>query len=99
MPRPTTPPPRRVTARHQERHFDRIGRRLSAAEAALENARDALGRLARSGCESRKARNTAAWLVACLAHVVDDLHDATDAHERLRHIAAGSRELADLDQL
>jgi len=99
MPRISPPPSRRVSTHHTHRHFERIGRRLSAAEAAIENARDTLGRLADAGCESIKARRTAAWLAAQLSHVVDDLHDAGDAHERLRDIAAGRHELVDLDAL
>jgi hypothetical protein len=92
-------PPNRVTPRHANRHFTRIGRRLEAAEATIEHARDALGRLAAAQCESRKARNTATWLVGQLAGVSEDLADAAVAHDRLMRIAAGDVDLEDLDHL
>jgi len=99
MPRFRLPPAptRGVTSQHTNRHFSRIGRRLTAAEAAIDHARCALARL--HNATHGAARNTASWLEWQLGLVAEDLRDATDAHDRLVRIAAGESELQDLEHL
>ncbi|WP_315775117.1 MULTISPECIES: hypothetical protein [unclassified Bradyrhizobium] len=86
-----------MTRKHADRHFNRIGRRLTAAEAAIDNARGALDHLHKTA--TANAKQTVAWLDWQLGLVVDDLRDASAAHGRLMRIAAGETELQDLDQL